>query len=70
MVGFPSWSVGISLVGALWRFRPRAFSSSLVRFMAGQPAGDGRMDGLLAHARRLRGSDTLADDFSVVQLDF
>jgi phosphoserine phosphatase RsbU/P len=50
--------------GAMWKFE------EFVRFMAGQPAGDGRMDGLLAHARRLGGSDTLADDFSVVQVDF
>ena len=49
---------------AMWKFE------EFVRFMAGQPAGDGRMDGLLAYARKLGGSETLADDFSVVQVDF
>jgi phosphoserine phosphatase RsbU/P len=41
-----------------------------LHFMATLPPGAGAMDHLLAHVRQLHGSDTLADDFSMLELVF
>jgi phosphoserine phosphatase RsbU/P len=50
--------------GTYWDF------DEFLRFMAAQPPGLGVMDHLLAHVRQLHGSDTLADDFSMLELVF
>ena len=50
--------------GAMWTF------DDFARFAATLPAGPGRIDRLLAEARRLRGADMLADDFSMVRIVF
>ena len=50
--------------GAMWTF------DAFVRFAAAQPAGAGRIDRLLAEARRLRGGDMFADDYSMVRIVF
>jgi hypothetical protein len=34
------------------------------------PAEESPIDRLLAHARQLHGSDVLADDFSMVEIEF
>ncbi|MFZ5831613.1 MAG: SpoIIE family protein phosphatase [Planctomycetota bacterium] len=39
-----------------------------LQFVADVPSEPGAMDRLLAHARRLHGSETLADDFSIVEV--
>jgi phosphoserine phosphatase RsbU/P len=50
--------------GAMWKFE------SFAQWLTAQATGDGTMDRLLEHVRRLHGSETLADDFSMVQVGF
>jgi sigma-B regulation protein RsbU (phosphoserine phosphatase) len=50
--------------GEDWHF------DEFLHFMATLPPEVNSMDHLLAHARRLHGSDTLADDFSMLELVF
>ena len=50
--------------GEMWTF------DEFAQFAAGQPPGAGRIDRLLAEARRLRGAEMLADDFSMVRIVF
>jgi sigma-B regulation protein RsbU (phosphoserine phosphatase) len=50
--------------GAMWTF------DEFAAFTADQPPGPGCIDRLLAEARRLRGSDVLGDDFSMVRILF
>ncbi len=50
--------------GEMWSF------DEFAQFAAVQPPGAGRIDRLLAEARRLRGADLLADDFSMVRIIF
>ena len=50
--------------GTMWAF------DEFAQFAAARPAGAGRIDRLLAEARRLRGADLLADDFSMVRVVF
>jgi sigma-B regulation protein RsbU (phosphoserine phosphatase) len=50
--------------GENWKFE------EFLHFMATVPAEVNSMDHLLAHARQLHGSDTLADDFSMLELVF
>ena len=50
--------------GGNWEF------DEFLQFMATLPPEVNAMDHLLAHARQLHGSDTLADDFSILELVF
>jgi sigma-B regulation protein RsbU (phosphoserine phosphatase) len=50
--------------GAMWNFEP------FTQWMAGVAAGDGAMDRLLEHVRKMHGAETLGDDFSMVQAEF
>jgi phosphoserine phosphatase RsbU/P len=50
--------------GAMWKFEP------FTQWLAGVAAGDGAMDRLLEHVRKLHGAETLGDDFSMVQAEF
>ncbi len=50
--------------GAMWTF------DDFTAFAAAQPPGAGRIDRLLAEARRLHASDVLGDDFSMVRIVF
>jgi sigma-B regulation protein RsbU (phosphoserine phosphatase) len=50
--------------GAMWTF------DEFVTYFAALPAEEGPLDRLLAHVRQMHGSDTLADDFSMVSIAF
>ena len=50
--------------GENWEFE------QFVDFMTKAPPGGNAMDYLLTHARKLHGSDTLGDDFSILELVF
>jgi sigma-B regulation protein RsbU (phosphoserine phosphatase) len=50
--------------GEDWHF------DEFLHFMATLPPEVNSIDHLLAHARRLHGSDTLADDFSMLEIVF
>ncbi len=50
--------------GEMWTF------DEFAQFAAGGPPGPGRIDRLLAEARRLRGAEVLGDDFSMVRIVF
>jgi sigma-B regulation protein RsbU (phosphoserine phosphatase) len=50
--------------GSNWDF------DEFMEFMARAPRQGNVMDGLLEHARKLHGSDVLADDFSILELRF
>jgi sigma-B regulation protein RsbU (phosphoserine phosphatase) len=49
--------------GAMWKY------DEFASYLAALPPEEG-LDRLLAHARQMHGSDTLADDFSIVQVAF
>jgi sigma-B regulation protein RsbU (phosphoserine phosphatase) len=50
--------------GTMWKY------DEFVPYLAGLAPDDKPLDQLLAHARQMHGSDTLADDFSIVQVGF
>jgi sigma-B regulation protein RsbU (phosphoserine phosphatase) len=50
--------------GPMWTF------DEFVKFFATLPPDEAPMDRLLAHVRQMHGSDTLADDFSMVSIAF
>jgi sigma-B regulation protein RsbU (phosphoserine phosphatase) len=50
--------------GTMWTY------DEFVHYLAGLAPEEGPLDRLLEHARGLHGSDTLADDFSIVQVSF
>lgn len=50
--------------GSDWSF------DEFLAFLTTTVTADDLMDHLLVHVRQLRGSDTLADDFSILELAF